>query len=157
MNTKTALEITSKWVNDRRQAEALAGRLAGLIPEPDGWALIEEELRKPLLSLTGRSLFVVVFTSDDDLVSVQRAMVTDDGDTQISVSDGGLGPRGQWDRHWTFRFLKRSADFPPLEFTTTPALRQLPPPDLEALARKVAVLAGWPVEDQQTIIRRRGV
>ncbi len=147
MNTETALEITKKWANDRPTVAALASTLAGLIPEPDKWALNEESRTGELFSLTGRSIFVVTYVRPDRL-SVQRAIVTNDGDTQISVSDKTLGARNQWDRRWTFRFEKRSPDFPEqLKWITTPTVGDAGP--VEELSRAIAQLADWPVGEPQ--------
>jgi hypothetical protein len=148
MNTEPATEITTQWLpRDEGRAQTFASRLVGLLPEPDYWALYDEP--PALLALIKRSLFYVPYAPDTQPLTVCRAIVTDDADTQIVVQDGIMGLNGQWTRAWTLRFLRVPTEFPPeLRFETTPH-RDLPPERLEALARRVSRLAGWKIKGQK--------
>jgi hypothetical protein len=145
VKTETATEIARAWLGSHGpEVSRLAGRLSALLPEPDVWAVHGEGGPPRLLSLTKRSLFAV--SRDGQQLTVGRAIVTEDADTQIGISDGEPDGHGEWSRHWTFRFARKPVDFEDIILDTSCIIGTAPYPS-EQLARRIAAVAGWPIGD----------
>lgn len=139
MNIETANAIATAWNREPAMpSSVLARRLVALLPEPEAWGVMDTAF----LSLTSQSLFVVSKDGQND-INVRRALVTNDADTGISVTDGPVTRELRWKRTWTFGF-PRHVPLLDLAFTTEPVIGRKPA-GLEDLARKVAAIAGWSV------------
>lgn len=88
----------------------VASRISALLPEPDEWAVAQDPQQRRLLSLTGRSLFVL-WRGDGQQLAFGRAVVTEDGDTLVSFTESRV-PDG-WLRSWHIDFHKKPRDSRP--------------------------------------------
>jgi hypothetical protein len=152
MKTETASAIERKW---RGANFPLVQHLAALLPEPDKWALYTDgEGETRLVTLTKRSVFVVWLVPDNarQKLALGRAMVTNDGDTSVRLTDTPIDLfSGEWEREWVIDFKGKPRNFPTLEFTGR--MNKDGPDELEDLARAIAEKAGWTVATPLTLPR----